>query len=637
MFICMKNRKLAIALSVCAMLAVAGIVASCHKDKGTEMEIPEGEENVALPTEDQLDVMFSGKTVVLGNSRTGFNASVVNRLSNVSDEVSSSDKAVVFTSSCTFDFDKADTRALLEAYAAGANFVFINPEFPDFAANRMSFNAVVESILADNIDFDMTAAEKFYDKMCEMKDLFSNKPYGAMEAAAFRYNSSYVVPRLEDQADLSDVSASGYYDAEDNAETAVEKTCAAEGYEPTAYDYGKAADRLVEWMQGDDDPGFNSTETESIEKYMSGSRTVIQHQVGPSRALGRSLSYEMVYTVYSAYSFDENKDYYFIRLEPKFYCSELGCKNGEYEWVNANKVVVFDDGSTSGEFWSSKTDLWYGPYMSKFDYTARIMDGNGNEVSGVTLLQANPKTDVSGTSSVSTGMSFSLSGNLGFNSNGPTGGIASGFSFSESHSHSQNSLKVYHSEKNDTPNWRIEGIVPKCHLGKWLSYYHDEVATFQKSDWQTEFTWIVSVPDPQPGKPFYVSATDYTEITELNYNIHDLELRVHPTQSAKIQLKEPNRSRCNFIMSCSDNALQNVIAEQFSKTWQQEFTYYAKTASEVETGAKSMFETVKVAVKGYAATLVQKGYTDSYTFSLYKSGESTPLASFKLENGVVSE
>jgi hypothetical protein len=570
---------------------------------------------------------------VMGSNRSGFNASVVNRMKNVCDAVSSNVKAVVFTTSCSFNFDEEETRALLEAYADGANFVFINPVFPDLVAYRTTFNAAVESLLAENIDFDMIAAEKFYSKLCEMKDLYSNKPYGSMEAAAFRYNSSYVVPRLEDQADLSDVSASGYFDTEDNAETAVEKTCATVGYEPTDYDYGKAADRLVEWMQEEDDPGFNSSETESIEKYMSGDRTVIQHQVGPSRALDRTLAYEMVYTVYSAYSFDTNTDYYFIRLEPKFYCSALGCKNGDDSWVSANKVVVFDDGSTSGEFWSSRTDLWYGPYMSKFDYTAKIVDENGNEVSGVTLLQATPHTDVSGTSGYSTGISYSFSGNAGFNSNGPTGGISGGVSFSESHSHSENSLKVYHSEKNNIPNWRIEGIVPQCHIG-WSSYSHDEVATFQKNDWQTEFTWIVSVPDPQPGKPYYVSATDLAEITELNYNIYDYELRVHPTQSAKIQLKEPNRSNQKYIMYCSDEKVQSLIKEQFGETWRNEFTYYALNSEQSDLGAKSMFEKAKIAVKGYASVMKAKGYTGTYTFTLSKI-DGTPMESFTFENGEV--
>ena len=630
----MKKTSDFLKMAVCPLLILvlaSGVLASCKKEKKDEIPLPdEYEENTPLPTTDQLEKTFSGKTVVLGSNRAEFNASVLNRMINISDAISSDMKALVLTTSCTFNFTEDETKALLRAYVNGANFIFINPAFPDFEAYKSTFNSAVESLLAEDISFDLTVAETFYDKLCEMKELYIDQPYGPMEAVAFRYNSSYIVPSLVDQADLSDTSASGYYSKDDETD---EANCASEDYEPTAYDYGKAADILVEWMSEDDDPGFNSTETDSIEKYMSGKRTVIQHKVGPSRALGRTLSYEMVYTVYSAYDFDKNTDYYFIRLEPKFYCSSLGCQSGDDSWVAANKVVVFDDGYTSGKFWSWYTDLWYGPYMSKFDYTAKLVDGNGNAVSGVTLLQTNPKTDVSGTSSVSTGMSWNLSGNVGFNMSGPLGGIAGGFAFSESHSHSQNSLKVYNNEQNNTPSWRIEGIVPQCHTG-FFSFYHDEVATFQKSNWQTEFTWIISIPDPKPGKPFYISATDLTEITELNYNRFDIELRVHPTQSAKIELPEPNRSNEKYIMYCSDEAVQNVIKDQFGETWQNEFTYYALNKEQSELGARAMFEKAKVAIKGYATVLKGKGYTGTYTFSLSKV-DGTKMESFVLENGEV--
>jgi hypothetical protein len=620
--------------AVCPLLILilaSGVLASCKKEKTDEMPLPEEyEENTPLPTADQIEKTYIGKTAVIGTNRSAFNVSVVNRMKNVTAAISSDVKAVVFTASSTVNFTEDETAALLKAYVNGANFVFINPVFPDFEAYKSTFNSAVESLLAEDISFDLTVAETFYDKLCEMKELYTDNPYGPMEAAAFRYNSSYIVPSLVAQADLSDVSTSGYYSKDDETD---EANCASEDYEPTAYDYGKAADILVEWMAEDDDPGFNSSEADSIEKYMSGKRTVIQHKVGPSRALGRTLSYEMVYTVYSAYDFDKNTDYYFIRLEPKFYCSSLGCQSGDDSWVSANKVVVFDDGYTSGKFWSWYTDLWYGPYMSKFDYTAKLVDGNGNAVSGVILHQANPHTDVSGTSSVSTGMSWNLSGNVGFNMSGPLGGVAGGFAFSESHSYSQNSLKVYLDDRDNTPNWRIEGIVPQCHTG-FFSFYHDEVATFQKSNWQTEFTWIVSIPNPQPGNPFYISATDLTEITELNYNRFDIELRVHPTQSAKIELPEPNRSKENYTMSCSDQAVQDIIKDQFGQTWQNEFTYYALNKEQSDLGAKAMFEKVKVAIKGYGSVLKDKGYTGTYTFAL-KQLDGTPMDSFTIENGEV--
>ena len=636
----MKKNFLKIgAAGLLALSLASGVFSSCKKDNQTTGESEAViEQNEALPTADQLSVKSSAKAVVLGSDRSEFNASIINRFSNKVDAICSDASAFVFTSGYAMNFTQNDVTAMLEAYVDGASFIFLDPSFGDMAQLKTMISSAISSLLASDADFDTDAASHFYEMMDRVREMSALKHYNNAESIAFRGTDIYVVCSLEDMADNSSSNTFGFHSAGDDAG---EDKCADNAYEPSEYDHGRSADLLVGWMQsGESDSSksllastLGSEESAAIDKYMTGYRVTVQHSVGPSRALGRTLLYEMVYTVYSAYDFDKNTDYYFVRLEPNFHCSALGCRNGDRNWVSANKVVVFDDGSTSGEFWSSKTDLWYGPYMSKFDYTPVLSHENGNPVSGATLLAASPKTDVSGTSGYSTGFSYSLSGNVGFNGEGVSGGITGGVSFSESHSHSENSLKVYHSENGSVPNWRIEGIVPQCHIG-FFSYYHDEVATFQKNDWQTEFTWIVSVPNPHTDKPYYVIASDITEITELNYNIYDLELRVHPTSAAMIRLCEPNRSKENFTMICSDASLQDRVEKQLKQTWQNEFTYYALNTDAAIDGAKTMFEKVKVAVKGYAGTLKKYGFTDSYTFKLSRN-DGTVLSTFTLDNGEV--
>ena len=87
-------------------------------------------------------------------------------------------------------------------------------------------------------------------------------------------------------------------------------------------------------------------------------------------------------------------------------------------------------------------------------------------------------------------------------------------------------------------------------------------------------------------------------------------------------------------MSCSDQAVQDVIKDQFGQTWQNEFTYYALNKEQSDLGAKAMFEKVKVAIKGYGSVLKDKGYTGTYTFAL-KQLDGTPMDSFTIENGEV--
>ncbi len=618
-----------------ALILLSGVVSSCKKEKNKSSDIPlpdNYEENTPLPTSDQLDVVFSGKAAVLGSNTSGYNGPVVNRMKNSFAAISADAKAFVFTTGYAMDFTDDEIKDMLLAYDSKASFVFISPTFPNMTAFRDQVSAAADDLVESGADFDETSAQEFCSMMEKTKSIIDGGVYNRVEAVAFHSSSVYVVRNLEDMADISDVSASGYFS---DGKTTTEKNCVSADYVTTEYDYGRSTDLLVEWMSNDDDSGLNDEASAAIDKYMTGHRTVIQHKVGPSRALDRTLNYELVYTVYSAYDFDNDVDYYFIRLEPNFHCTALGCRNGKDTWVSAKKVVVFDDGSTSGEFWSSHTDLWYGPYMSLFDYTAKIVDASMRPVSGVTLLNATPHTDVSGSQGYSTGFSVSLSGNFGFNTAGPMGGVAGGVSFSESHSHSENSLRVGHSEVDNVPGWKIQGVVPQCHLA-FLHYDHDEVATFQKNDWQTEFTWTVTVPNPKKGSDYYISASECTEITELNYDIYDYELRVHPTQSSTVLLKEPNRSREKYVMYCSDNALQSLVKDQFPNTWQNEFTYYALNDDYSLQGARLMFDKVKTAVRGYASVLKSKGYDGTYTFTLSKI-DGTKLSNFTLSNGEVTD
>ena len=592
------------------------------------------------PTSDQYGMKYDGKTVVLGTGNTYFNSSVLGRLTSTSDAFSDDAKAYVFTKDYNMDFTVDQMAAMIKAYLNGANFILIEPTFSDLTKLETTATEATKKLVAEGVD--VTGVGGFFGKIDELKKLDLQNVYKETEVIAFRQNDIYVIPDLKELATLSSSNATGLFGSENG--TTEEKKCVQDDYEPTDYDRGVATDNLVNWMvKGKDfpsiDTGENSGEASTIDKYMQGERFVIQQQVGPSRAMGKTLNYEMVYIIYSAYNFDTDTDYYFIRLRPNFKCSAFNCPTDAGTWIHANKVVTFDDGHTSGSFWSKYDDRWYGTYMSAFDFTGDIVRADKSAAQNVTLLDASPKTDVSGSTGYTTGLSYSISGDLGFNMNGPTGGVHGGMTFSESTTQTLPDLKVRHSENGPSTFWGITGVVPTTHHNVWTGKVtHDLVGTFQRTDWQTEFTWIVSIKNPssQTSEPFLIKATDRTEITDLNSNLYDYELRVHPTQTNYIKLPIPNRFRNNFIVTCSDNNLQNVLKDQFSKTWLNEFTYYGKSNDEVDKGAVFTFNNIKTAVKGYLNEIVSKGYTETYTFRL-KTTDGKELATFKIENGKIVE
>ena len=628
------------------------IFTACSDDDtesdGTSVTTENVVELTPQPVSDQCTVKYDKKAVVLGNGGCEFNTSVLNRMTMQTKEISEDAQAFVFTQDYDMNFTTEEMKAMMKAYLNDACFVLVEPNIGDIEQMETKAAAAIKSLMADGED--VRQAYSFFDKLKSLKQLNIQDVYDGTEVLAFRKHDMYVVRDLDEMIEASDKStlATATVDGQD-----VKTECTTTDYEATDYDRGEATDMLVTWMneegEADMQPMSRFTRASNdaqatIDKYMQGNRVVIQEQVGPSRALGKILRYELVYTVYSAYDFDKDEDYYFIRLRPNFHCSALDCPTDRKKWIAANKVVKFDDWRESGNWYSSMEDRWYGTYMSAFKFTGEIVDKTKEpNVSNAELVEATPKTDVSGTSGYTTGFSCSLSGNIGFNMAGPTGGIGVGASFSESTSHTHPSMMIAHKEEGATTEWKVTGVVPTVDteydpFWPFTVTVHGLVATFQHTDWQTEFTWIVKVKNPKSqGLPFFLKATDFTEITDLNNSSYNFELRVHPTQVHYIELPQPNRAYEKYIITCSDNNLQNVLKEQYSKTWNNEFVYYAHDKDEVKTGALMMFDGMKKIVAGYGTEIVEKGFTGKYTFRLKKTEDGEEMATFTLDNGKIVE
>ena len=634
---------------VCIMLSSTTLT-SCS-DKETTQEPTISEDNVitltGAPTVDECSTKFNEKAVVLGNGTSEFNTTVLNRLTTSSNTISSDAKAFVFTNGYNMDFTADEMKTMMKAYLDDACFVLVEPELGNIEQMETKAKTAIKSLIEDGED--VSQAYSFIDKLESLKQINIQEVYDGTEVLAFRKHDMYVVRDLDEMIELSDKSAQATANVDGKD---VEENWTVVDYEPTDYDRGESTDMLVTWMneegEADVEPVSRFTRASNdaqatIDKYMQGNRVVIQEQVGPSRALGKILRYELVYTVYSAYDFDKDEDYYFIRLRPNFHCSALDCPTDRKKWIAANKVVKFDDWRESGNWYSSMEDRWYGTYMSAFKFTGEIVDKT-KEVcaSNAELVEATPKTDVSGTSGYTTGFSCSLSGNIGFNMSGPTGGVGVGASFSESTSHTHPSMMIAHKEEGSTTEWKVTGIVPKVDteydpFWPFTVTVHDVVATFQHTDWQTEFTWIVKVKNPKSQSlPFYLKATDFTEITDLNNSSYNFELRVHPTQVHYIELPQPNRAYENYVITCSDNNLQNVLKEQYSKTWNNEFAYYGLNKDEVKNGSLMLFDGMKKIIAGYGTEIVEKGFSGKYTFRL-KTLQGEELAHFVMENGKIVE
>ncbi len=624
----------------CPMLAFAGLLGvgsaltSCHDDDAVTVGEGDVVEDTVRPTDDQLGVKYAETVKVFGDSRTGFNASVVNRMTNVDGQVSASEKAFVFTKGCNASLTDAEAVSMVKAYANRANYVFVNPE--SFPAETLAASLEKAAQQLEDQGFDTEGVELLISHIRTLNT------YTSAEAVAFRREAIYVIPKLEVQAEMSGKNTTAY--AVDENGNAVKQNCASVSYQPTAYDYGLAADMLVTWMKNDtdsdsDDGGSNSA-SGTINDYITADPVTYNFVVGPSRALEKSMHYSMSFQVYPVHDFDHNRDYYFIRQNNNFHASELDCvRNTDRGWKKVYKEVIFDDGATSGHWYSSRSNLWYGPYMSKLYLAASVEQTDQNEK--ISVEKALPQTDLSGTTTVQTGISYTLSGSLGLKTQGPkqegdpktaggTGGLKGGIMFSESHSHKQSDLKVYHSDYGGNfTQWTFSGVTPVFEKSVWSAVgKHTQVADFQITDWQNELTWIFIVDNPKADHEYQLKVEHIAEIKELNYNGFNFELAVHPTQTFTVLLPAPNRFQDLFTMSCSNNALQTLISERLS-CWQNELTYYGHSMEEILQGATDYFTgSVKKAIMGL--DLAEFKTDGTYSFHLRKLGSSADIVTYNL-------
>lgn len=357
----------------------------------------------------------------------------------------------------------------------------------------------------------------------------------------------------------------------------------------------------------------------------------MQKSVGPSRAFGRTMPYEIQYFIYGVYDFDHDEDYYFIRQHVVFHASQLQCtENSEKAWTKSpkGKKIRLDNGDVV------KEEYFFGPYMRKSRISTYLED-----ITSETVYIYDPKPESTvGTHGHTSGFSWSANISLGFAGSKPTGSLGGGISLSSSYTNTESDLKVQQSyDSRRTATWLLEGIKPEVKYGFLSSNKHTVVGTFQTRDWSDDLTWYYRIVHPDKKKSYSLYVTDYTEIAELNYSFHDYEIAVHPYQYHYVEMAPPARFRQEWVMTCSNEALLNNIKSQLSGNWDPNPTTYAFVESRLEDDMESRFAKIKNSIAAIADVLQEQGYTGRYTFVVRKQGEAKNFKAFVLDAGKVSD
>lgn len=164
------------------------------------------------------------------------------------------------------------------------------------------------------------------------------------------------------------------------------------------------------------------------------------------------------YSVSGCYSYSANRDYYMLQQEVTTYNAQLATYRGKVK-----------------DFYNGKDFYVYAGYASDLDMIATLGDAYWNlenpDNNKYHLIQTSPQT-TTGSASVTTGISYNIGGEVGLSTSGPSAGLSSGITFSDSRTMNIPDVEVSNycfsgndGKRNDAryTHWKFEIADPYSH------------------------------------------------------------------------------------------------------------------------------------------------------------------------------
>lgn len=623
--------------------------------------------NIDLPTTDQLDVKFTSKAIVLGNDVSEFSGYVVNRMTNVTNEISDDVKAFIFTNDFNSNISVSQVRTMFRAYKSGASFVLIDPVTTDRTALVDTLRAAISQ--ASEEGEDITMPTQMLARMLQFMEQSDGKVDGHAEAIAVNRNGTYVVRNLEERADQQ--SKNGVLQMINEKGDTIRKYCQQQDYVPNAYDYGKSADLLVSWMAKCADTKVNLfASSDSVDEELPVQKLTIQQYLGPTRALDSKMLYELNFQIYSLHKSDTNEDYYMVHLSPTYNNSQLDCTpraDGTWssKWTMTDHSVTLDDGTVfeaSENAWNGYQRVWYGPYFKGSGLNIEL-EPSGDTNEDISLKSSQPSGSVEAGITLNSGLNQTLT-NVSATDKSFWGGTDSKtVVISQSYSHTDEGLICLKSgesgnvvewilnsnyepkvtSSNATPPVKFPSMAPsltKHSVITTVNAAHNQVFPFQYNDLTEDMTFTFVVKNPKPYHTYNLKLKDMVRLGELcsrRIDYNPVEVITWAQSEQTIPLTQPVRT-IDYEIECSDSTfmsrmeqpIKDRMHEAFNVNWYGNyptFSVYGLTSEEAKANAKSVL--VKFTKIIY---VVANRYNidDTLTFTLKEKSTGTALYKFML-------
>lgn len=336
---------------------------------------------------------------------------------------------------------------------------------------------------------------------------------------------------------------------------------------------------------------------------------------------GKAESVEVIIDVWAACEIKDtvaaSKDWYLVRTSVVCNNQQLGCKN---DWDSAKHV---------------------GPFFNFCDISSAIAE------SDVKTNECSPQ-NAAGSTSFTTGTSFSLSGNVGFNMSGPTGGVGVGYSESQSSTRSIPDIAVtWNGAQAHQASWNYasQRVTP---YWSWFTTHCDNPKDIQtKAAVFDAYTLYNLASDKSyTGDAGKVRLETYVRVglsatvgwieSLVNLWYCYLDLNWHITYNDYIQ--KPSNTFKEYIMSfkAPDGVTPeqadrlHAIVKEYISDWNSVEKYYAVGTANLDPVAKNYFANAKKKITDNKSVLQGRGFKGTFKFYINRVEGGGLVDSFDL-------
>lgn len=461
---------------------------------------------------------------------------------------------------------------------------------------------------------------------------------GAYEAIAMRKTQVYFVHDI-DEVYTVDYSGSGSGDAkpqilEGNTQT---KESGSKDVSPedikTDYTilFDESAENFASWIKliNSVEPvaqgGVNLNDAKKAQSFVHNFTATFSsnrdHYDG--RYNGKSENVQVYVDVWSACDIDNKKDHYLVR-------TSCVCNNQQLGYANQ---------------WDSSK--YVGPFFEYAYVTTKI------EKAELKSSDCSPQTGT-GNTSFATSEGFNLSGNVGFNASGPTGGIGLGYTHTETTTRSIPDIQINLEGGSNTATWKYttptvdadwSGLVTKCDGAKSIQY---NTAIFD-----TYAHYTMPSAEYYSQEKFPLVTTTQVSIRMLtgwltgifNQNLHTGWANRWTKAYWTDYVRKPSNSFREYIMafeppssmSTHDREILANALKAYISDWGNAVRYYgiintnkADDKTNLDKIAKSHFAIAKKTIENNTKVLKDRGFSGTFKFYIKPADVEAELTSFTL-------